>query len=80
MSEEALMLLGLKGKESRHRRMLQLRKNRHDASLEKKARTGRCKQSIQYVKLSRSIIDIKQYLVMHNTALENCFNTNLYSL
>ena len=41
---DVMMLRGLKGKESRHRRTLQLRKNRHDAELEKKARTGQCKQ------------------------------------
>lgn len=49
ISGEALMLRGLKGKERRRRRALQLRKNRCDASLERKARTGRCKQSIQYL-------------------------------
>ena len=36
------MLRGVKGRESRHKRTLQLRKNRRDADLEKKARTGQC--------------------------------------
>ena len=40
---------GLKGKESRYRRVAQLRKKRHDTDLEKKARTGQCEHSIQPV-------------------------------
>ena len=47
-SGDVLLFHDLKGKERRYRRTLQLRKNRHDADLEKKARTGHCKQSIQY--------------------------------
>ena len=39
---------GLKGKESQYRRAEQLRKNRHDADLEKKARTGQCEHRIRY--------------------------------
>jgi hypothetical protein len=42
-NRDVSMLRGLRGKEARHRKTLQLRKNRHDTDLEKKARTGKCK-------------------------------------
>ena len=54
MESDGSMLLGLKGRESRHRRSHKLRKNRRDADLEKKARTGQRKLAGSQLRLDET--------------------------